>query len=109
MGAGSQPGVTITACHCAEVLGSVASRATPVEATVTGSFRVAPQAMSDFVTVSVRGDNLSRAGERLQQALVPYADARVIALTNSTNWVTSLLGKTTLLAVIEYVPASPTG
>ena len=47
MGAGSQPGVTIIACHCAEVLGSVASRATPVAATVTGSLRVAPQAMSD--------------------------------------------------------------
>jgi hypothetical protein len=60
-----------------------------------------------LVAVTVRGNDLGRASERLRQALLPYSDARIIALTQKTNWMTSLLGTTAILAAIEYTPTTP--
>jgi hypothetical protein len=54
----------------------------------------------------VPGYNLQPAVESLHGALIPCADARIVALTRNTNWVTSLFGKTSLLAVVEYAPAA---
>jgi hypothetical protein len=59
-----------------------------------------------LVTVVVPGYNLEPAAEALRQALVPYADARIVTLTRNTNWATSFFGKTSLLAVVEYTPAA---
>lgn len=59
-----------------------------------------------LVTVTVRGHNLGRATEALRVALIPFADARIIALVEKTNWVTSLVGTTALVAAIEFTPAS---
>lgn len=60
-----------------------------------------------LVTVTVRGNDLGRASESLRQALLPYSDARIIALTQKTNWMSSLLGTTAILAAIEYTPTTP--
>lgn len=57
-----------------------------------------------LVTVTVPGYDLERAAAELDRALVPYADARIVALTRTTNWMTTLFGKTSLLAVVEYTP-----
>jgi hypothetical protein len=58
-----------------------------------------------LVTVTVPGYNMELAADALRQALVPYADARIIALTRNTNWAGSFFGKTSLVAVVEYTPA----
>ena len=60
-----------------------------------------------LVTVAVRGNDLGRASESLRQALLPYSDARFIALTQKTNWMSSLMGTTAILAAIEYTPTTP--
>jgi len=36
--------------------------------------------------------------------LFPYPDARIVALTQKTNWITAFSGTTALLAVIDYTP-----
>ena len=58
-----------------------------------------------IVTVTIPGHDLGRAAESLRQALVPYPESRIIALTLKTNWITSFLGTTALLAAIDYTPA----
>ena len=57
-----------------------------------------------IVTTTVQGNDLARAGESLRQALLPYSDARIVALTQKTNWITAFFGTTALLAVIDYTP-----
>ena len=59
-----------------------------------------------LVTVNVPGYNLGPATEALRRALIPYADARIVALTVQSNWMSALFGKTSLLAVVEYTPAA---
>ena len=59
-----------------------------------------------LVSVSVPGYRLGRAADALQQALVPYPDGRIVALTRSTNWAGAFFGRTELLAVVEYTPAA---
>ena len=61
---------------------------------------------STLVTVNVPGYNLQPATEALRRALLPYADARIVALTLQTNWMSALFGKTSLLAVVGYTPAA---
>ena len=58
-----------------------------------------------LVTVSVSGYNLEPASAALRQALIPLPDARIVALTRQTNWMTAFWGRTSLLAVVEYTPA----
>ena len=58
-----------------------------------------------IVTVTIPGPDFRRAAESLKQALLPYPEARIVALTQKTNWITSFMGKTTLLAAIDYTPA----
>jgi len=58
-----------------------------------------------LVSVTVPGYELSRAADALHLALKAYPDARIVALTRSTNWITSFFGRTSLLAVVEYTPA----
>lgn len=58
-----------------------------------------------IVTVTVPGHDLSNLADALRNALSRYEDARIVALTQKTNWLTSWLGTTALLAVIEYTPA----
>jgi hypothetical protein len=48
---------------------------------------------------------MERAAENLRQALAPYEGARIIALTQKTNWMTGWSGHTSLLAAIDYTPA----
>ena len=59
-----------------------------------------------IVTVSVPGFNLAPAADALRRALIPYANARIVALHRHTNWATAFWGKTSLLAVVEYTPAA---
>ena len=61
-----------------------------------------------IVTTVVKGNDLTKAAESLRKALLPYPDARIVALTEKTNWITSLYGTTALLAVIDYTPAPET-
>jgi hypothetical protein len=48
---------------------------------------------------------LADAPEELREVLEPYPDARIIAITQKSNWVTSFSGETALLDAIEYAPA----
>ncbi|GAB3259562.1 hypothetical protein [Arthrobacter pigmenti] len=57
-----------------------------------------------LVTVIVKGTGLEGAPEKVREALVPYTDARIIAMTQKSNWMTSFSGETTLLIAIEYTP-----
>ncbi|MCJ1697919.1 hypothetical protein MT349_19220 [Rathayibacter caricis] len=58
------------------------------------------------VTVTVPGHDVARAAESLRQALIPYPDARIVALTQKTNWMSSFLGTTALIAAVDYTPAT---
>ena len=60
-----------------------------------------------IVTVTIPGHDMARAAENLRQALFPYPEARIVALTQKTNWMTSFMGTTSLLAAIEFSPAPP--
>ena len=46
-------------------------------------------------------------GAQRHLALHAYPDARIISLTQQTNFLTSSFGRTTLVAAIEYTPAEP--
>ena len=59
-----------------------------------------------LVTVSVPGYRLEPASHALRQALIPLVDARIVAITRQTNWMTAIFGRTSLLAVVEYTPAA---
>ncbi|WP_104083546.1 hypothetical protein [Cryobacterium sp. Y11] len=59
-----------------------------------------------LVTVSVPGYSLENASEALRLALIPLPDARIVAVTLQTNWMSAFFGKTSLLAVVEYTPAA---
>jgi len=58
-----------------------------------------------IVSVTIPGHDMDRAVRNLQQALVPYEEARIIALTQKTNWSTGWNGQTSLVAAIDYTPA----
>ena len=58
-----------------------------------------------IVTVTIPGHDMGRAAWNLQQALVPYEEARIVALTQKTNWLTGWNGHTSLVAAIDYTPA----
>jgi hypothetical protein len=58
-----------------------------------------------IVTITIPGHDMGRAAENLRQALAPYEGARIIALTQKTNWMTGWNGHTSLLAAIDYTPA----
>ena len=58
-----------------------------------------------MVTVTIPGHDLGRAAESLREALLPFPEARIVALTQKTNWMTSFMGTTALLAAIDYTPA----
>lgn len=58
-----------------------------------------------IVTAVVKGTGLADAPAELREALEPYPHARIIAMTQKSNWITSLSGETTLLVAIEYEPA----
>lgn len=58
-----------------------------------------------MVTVTIPGHDLRRAAESLKEALLPFPEARIVALTQKTNWMTSFWGTTALLAAIDYTPA----
>lgn len=60
------------------------------------------------VTVTVKGTGLDDAPEKIRETLEPYPDARIIAVTQKSNWITSLSGETTLLVAIEYTPTDAT-
>ena len=55
-----------------------------------------------LVTVTVSGYKMTEAVEKLHQALLPYPDARIVAITQKMNWMGAFFGSTTLLAVIEH-------
>lgn len=55
-----------------------------------------------LVTTIVKGPGLADAPEKIHEALAPYPDARIIAITAKTNWMTSFRTDTTLLVAIEY-------
>jgi hypothetical protein len=57
-----------------------------------------------IVTTIVKGNDLTKAAESLRQALLPYPDARIVALTQKTDWMTSWSGTTALLTVIDFTP-----
>ncbi len=57
--------------------------------------------------ITVTGKSLNRAVEELRQALLPYADAHIVAVTQRTNWFTSFVGLIEIVAVIDYTPAPP--
>lgn len=57
-----------------------------------------------IVTATVKGTDLDEAPQKLAEALEPYTDARIVSLTQKSNWITSLRGESSLLAVIEYSP-----
>ncbi|MBB5642905.1 hypothetical protein [Cryobacterium roopkundense] len=59
-----------------------------------------------LVTVTVPGYSLETASDALRLALIPFPDARIVALTLQTNWTSALFGKISLLAVVEYTPAT---
>ena len=59
-----------------------------------------------LVTVSVQGYDLKPAADALRQALIPYADARIVQLHRHTNWASAFWGRTSLMAVVEYTPAA---
>lgn len=59
-----------------------------------------------IVTVTVKGADLDQAPQKLSEALEPYPDARIVTVLQKTNWMTSLRGETSLLAVIDYNPAA---
>ena len=59
-----------------------------------------------IVTVTVPGYNLKPAADALNRALDPYADARIVHLHRHTNWMTAFLGRTSLMAVVEYTPTA---
>ena len=48
---------------------------------------------------------MTEAVEKLHQALLPYPDARIAAITQKMSWMGALFGSTTLLAVIEHTQA----
>lgn len=58
-----------------------------------------------IVTATVKGTDLDDAPRKLSEALEPYPDARIVTMLQKSNWVTSMRGETSLLAVIEYTPA----
>jgi hypothetical protein len=62
-----------------------------------------------IVTITIPGNDMDRAAENLRQALAPYQEARIIALTQKTNWMSGWNGHTSLLAAIEYTPAPVDG
>lgn len=56
--------------------------------------------------MTVPGHDVARAAESLRQALIPYPDARIVALTQKTNWMSSFLGTTALIAAVDYTPTT---
>ena len=48
---------------------------------------------------------MTEAVEKLHQTLLPYPDARIVAITQKMNWMGAFFGPTTLLAVIEHTQA----
>lgn len=57
-----------------------------------------------ILTVTVKGTDLNEAPDELTRALEPYPDARIVTMTQKSNWMTSLRGATSLLVVVEYTP-----
>jgi hypothetical protein len=55
-----------------------------------------------IITATIKGTDLDKAPQTLSEALEPYPDARIVTVTQKTNWMTSMRGETSLLAVIEY-------
>ena len=56
--------------------------------------------------VTIPGHDMGRAAENLRQALAPYEGARIISLTQKTNYFAGWNGYTSLLAAIDYTPAT---
>ena len=52
--------------------------------------------------ITVEGVRLEGAAEALEARLKVLAHARIIALVSETNWMTSLRGRTTILAVVDH-------
>ena len=59
-----------------------------------------------IVTITIPGHDMGRAAENLRQALAPYEGARIISLTQKTNYFAGWNGHTSLLAAIDYTPAT---
>jgi hypothetical protein len=59
-----------------------------------------------IVTITIPGHDMGRAAENLRQALAPYQEARIISLAIKTNWFEGWSGGTSLLAAIDYTPAT---
>jgi hypothetical protein len=59
--------------------------------------------LSDKQAVVVAsGRNMAAASSVLLRELEGFQDARVVALVQQTNWMTSFSGKVTLLAVVDH-------
>ena len=59
-----------------------------------------------IVSITIPVHDMGRAAENLRQALAPYEGARIISLTTKTNWFQGWTGRTSLLAAIDYEPAT---
>lgn len=57
-----------------------------------------------LITATVKGPGLVDAPDKIREALMPYPDARIITITQKTNWFGSFTNDTTLLVAIEYTP-----
>ena len=56
-----------------------------------------------LVTVTISGFDLAQAAKLLEEQLVAYPQARIVALVQQPN---TFEGKSTLLAVVEYAAGS---
>lgn len=59
-----------------------------------------------LVSVTVSGFDLARAARELEGELRAYPQARIISLTQQSNFFAGLFGKSTLLAAVEYTAGS---
>lgn len=60
-----------------------------------------------IVTVKISGHSLAIASQHLERALIPYRDARIVSLVEKSDWFGSFFGATSLIAVIDYTPDTP--
>lgn len=54
--------------------------------------------------MEVKGTDLRKAPREISEALEPYPDARIVSMTQKSNWATSLRGNASVLLVIDYTP-----
>jgi hypothetical protein len=59
--------------------------------------------LSDTQSIlTVHGASLEAASKQLEDALMDYVDARIVALTSQSNSVTSF-GRMTIVAVVDHI------